>query len=49
MTPPLQDTNAPARRGGGVIGGGVACAFAREGAEVSRAGHKPAKLDGLAG
>ncbi len=28
MTPPLQDKNAPVCRGGGVIGGAVARAFA---------------------
>ncbi len=49
MTPPLQDKNAVVNGGGGAIGGAVAPAFARGGAEVSPADRTLAKLDGLAG
>jgi hypothetical protein len=41
----LQSKNAVIYGGGGAIGGGVARAFAREGAKVFLAGHTLAKLD----
>jgi 3-oxoacyl-[acyl-carrier protein] reductase len=44
----LQDKNAVIYGGGGAIGGAVARAFAREGANVFLAGRTPAKLDAAA-
>ena len=44
----LRDNNALIYGGGGVIGGAVARAFAREGAKVFLAGRTLAKLDRVA-
>jgi len=44
----LQNKNAVIYGGGGVIGGAVARAFAREGAKVFLAGRTLAKLDKVA-
>lgn len=43
----LQDRNAVIHGAGGVIGGAVARAFAREGATVFLAGPTPATLDAV--
>ena len=45
----LEDKVAIVYGGGGLIGGAVARAFAREGARVFLAGRTPAKLDAVAG
>jgi 3-oxoacyl-[acyl-carrier protein] reductase len=45
----LENKNAVIYGGGGSVGGAVARAFAREGAQVFLAGRNPASLDGIAG
>src|SRR3954454_709467 len=45
----LQGKNAVVYGGGGSIGGAVARAFAREGAQVLLAGRTPATLEAVAG